>query len=489
MSLNFSSLTFTPFVGTDSPKEEVAISETRKVKTNGDTSSAKPSVAKPSVAAYMESAKKQSDHTQKKIQAIDVVDDAISTSPVYELIDMEKQKVRREVGHTIVSSSTTKKLSQLLDDYIDMETKLRQERRKHVATREEMKRLRALMQHEAEQDYVEVRLCAEPTSQDPSAFKESFQKSFQNSSSASAKTKSGKTVASVEETTANETETGDGDNSGNSHSNPSLKSLGRVLSYDSHDISLFLNDDRANDPPSPATTEHLGGSRQYWRDIILGVNDGLVSTFLLVAGVAGGGMSTSEISIIAIAGAVAGAVSMCAGEYIATKSQNEVIRGEVKLEQKHIQKYPKDELLEVPPLLELIGITKGNRDLQKRLLKHYAKDPAALLQLMLVLELGFLEDEQRSPFKAGFVSFFLFMFGSFPSVVPFLIPDIEPMTGLIAAAVATSCTLLMVGMVKTWASKGNCLTAALENLTVAGFGGAIAYGAGLLAESVLYGDS
>ncbi len=71
--------------------------------------------------------------------------------------------------------------------------------------------------------------------------------------------------------------------------------------------------------------EHLGASRQYWRDIILGVNDGLVSTFLLVTGVAGGGLLPRDVLLTAISGAIAGAISMAAGEYVATKSQNEVL--------------------------------------------------------------------------------------------------------------------------------------------------------------------
>ena len=52
---------------------------------------------------------------------------------------------------------------------------------------------------------------------------------------------------------------------------------------------------------------HVGESRQYWRDIILGVNDGLVSMVLLVAGVVGGGLSTSQVLLTAIAGSLAGA--------------------------------------------------------------------------------------------------------------------------------------------------------------------------------------
>jgi vacuolar iron transporter family protein len=95
---------------------------------------------------------------------------------------------------------------------------------------------------------------------------------------------------------------------------------------------------------------HLGGHRQYWRDIILGVNDGLVSTFLLVMGVSGGGLSSKDILLTGISGALAGAISMCAGEYVATKSQNQVLSGEIQLETAHVQYYMDDELDELTTL-------------------------------------------------------------------------------------------------------------------------------------------
>jgi vacuolar iron transporter family protein len=79
-------------------------------------------------------------------------------------------------------------------------------------------------------------------------------------------------------------------------------------------------------------TEHLGKHRQYWRDIILGLNDGMVSTFLLVAGVAGSGLSSTNILLTAISGSLAGAVSMAAGEFVATKSQNQVLQGMLRLD-------------------------------------------------------------------------------------------------------------------------------------------------------------
>jgi VIT1/CCC1 family predicted Fe2+/Mn2+ transporter len=240
-------------------------------------------------------------------------------------------------------------------------------------------------------------------------------------------------------------------------------------------------DDRSGDPPDD---DHLGKHRQYWRDIILGVNDGLVSTLLLVAGVAGGGLSAVDILLTAIAGAIAGAVSMFAGEYVATKSQNEVLRGEIALETKHIRHRQRDELLEVKELLNVIGISDEETQLQSGLMSFYDCHPNAMLKLMIALEFGVIEEEQRSPLWAGFTSFVCFIAGSLPSVIPFAF-NVSSLEGLIYAASFTVTSLLIVGAVKTWATRGNCWTAAMENLVIAACGGGIAYGVGLLFDSIV----
>jgi VIT1/CCC1 family predicted Fe2+/Mn2+ transporter len=228
------------------------------------------------------------------------------------------------------------------------------------------------------------------------------------------------------------------------------------------------------------------------------VNDGLVSTFLLVAGVAGGGLATTDILLTAIAGALAGAVSMCAGEYVATKSQDEVLRGEIKLENEHIQKYRSDELLELSELLSLIGIPEEPSDtdveegkgyaasgtLRRQLLLHYEKNPNDLLKIMIALEFGVVEEERRSPVVAGLTSCALFFLGSLPSVLPFIFID-EPFSGLVAAAVATGFALFFVGAIKTWATRGKMLEAAMENLIIAGFGGGFAFGVGLAFDKLI----
>jgi VIT1/CCC1 family predicted Fe2+/Mn2+ transporter len=173
---------------------------------------------------------------------------------------------------------------------------------------------------------------------------------------------------------------------------------------------------------------------------------------------------------------------MATGEYVATKSQEAVMDGEIELERRHIANHKQDELKELNEHLTKIGISEAEEggegaELRRRLLGYYAKDDEALLKVNVALEFGIIEEERRSPFLAGFASFFLFLFGALPSVIPWIIVD-NNRAGLIASGVATSVCLLLVGAIKTWATKGNLLASAAENLVIAAGGGAIAYGVG-----------
>ncbi|KAL3804727.1 hypothetical protein HJC23_008542 [Cyclotella cryptica] len=258
----------------------------------------------------------------------------------------------------------------------------------------------------------------------------------------------------------------------------------------------------------PAQQEHLQKTRQYYRDMMLGVNDGLVSALLLVAGVVGGGMDVTAVLLTAVSGAIAGAISMFAGEYIATKSQNEVMRGEIKLELEHITKYPSEEMQELSSLLSLIGIPSSSshlsdmpndseearasredvRELKQLLTKYYRKNPDALLKIMIALELGVIEDEIRSPFVAGATSFCCFFVGALPSTVPFAIVS-NPNVGLLAAGIATGLVLSVAGAIKSWASRGDFFYSALENLSIAAAGGTVAYGIGVVFDSLTGDDN
>lgn len=216
---------------------------------------------------------------------------------------------------------------------------------------------------------------------------------------------------------------------------------------------------------------HVGETRQYWRDIILGVNDGLVSMVLLVIGVVGAGLSREDVLITGVAGALAGAVSMGAGEYLATKSQDEVLASELELEREHIEHHRAMELEQLGEMFEDMGIHPEDLD---SVVAAFDRSDRALLNAMKALEFGAPDSERRSPYRAMAFSGLLFLLGATPAVAPFLFAETAT-GGLWWATILTAVSLFAVGAAKTKVTKTNPFIAGIENLAIAGLGGVVAY--------------
>jgi len=221
---------------------------------------------------------------------------------------------------------------------------------------------------------------------------------------------------------------------------------------------------------------HIGQSRQYWRDIILGVNDGLVSIFLLVVGVVSGGLDRQQVLLTAVAGAIAGAISMSAGEYLATKSQDEVLAAELALERTHIEEFRDMELNQLRGFFTEMGVRHEDLD---QVMAAFAGNDEALLSAMAALEFGMVESERRSPYLAMAASGGLFLLGALPSVLPFAVATTTS-TALLIATVGALVGLFLVGVVKAYVARGSMIVSGLENLIVAGVGGVLAWGIGYL---------
>lgn len=222
--------------------------------------------------------------------------------------------------------------------------------------------------------------------------------------------------------------------------------------------------------------EHVGPSRQYMRDVILGVNDGLVSIFLLVAGVVGGGLETRDVLLAGLAAAAAGAISMAAGEYIATKSQEEVFDSERELEIEHLQYHRDHEKQEIRDMFGDMGLPA---DEVERIVVALDSDDDAFLKVMMALEFGVIEEERRSPYTAATLSGLLFLAGSLPSLLPFFFTD-DIGFGLFLAAVGSGIALFIVGVLKTLVTRKSWVWAGTENVLIAGAGAIISYGVGVL---------
>jgi len=108
----------------------------------------------------------------------------------------------------------------------------------------------------------------------------------------------------------------------------------------------------------------------------------------------------------------------------------------------------------------------------------------AILNAMKALEFGFVDSERRSPYRAMLASGGLFLVGSLPSILPFLIFD-QISVALAWATVLALGGLFMVGVVKARVARHNWVTSGLENMVIAGVGGVIAFLIGDVVGSAL----
>jgi predicted membrane protein (TIGR00267 family) len=221
--------------------------------------------------------------------------------------------------------------------------------------------------------------------------------------------------------------------------------------------------------------EHMS-LRNYMRDLILGANDGLVSVFALVLGVAGGGFGPEAVLLAGIAAAVAGAISMAIGEYLSTKSQEEVYDAERELEKLHIIHHRDHEIEELYEFYEKKGFTG---DLLDQIVETIASDDEVLLDEMMMAEFGVLEQERRSPVKATLIVGAAFFVGSLPPVIPFLLVS-TTLAGVLIAGIASIIGLFAVGAVKAKLTRGNIVRSGGENLILGLSGAIVTYFVGYL---------
>ncbi|WP_433170744.1 VIT1/CCC1 transporter family protein [Actinoallomurus sp. CA-150999] len=151
---------------------------------------------------------------------------------------------------------------------------------------------------------------------------------------------------------------------------------------------------------------------------IFGVSDGLVSNTALVMGFAGSGSSRTAILLAGVAGLLAGAFSMAAGEYVSMSSQREMFEREIALEAQELEETPEEEHAELVLLYRAKGLDRGDAE---RLADRIMSDKKVALDTLAREELGLDPDELGSPWGAAASSLLAFAMGAFVVVLPYLI--------------------------------------------------------------------
>ncbi len=217
------------------------------------------------------------------------------------------------------------------------------------------------------------------------------------------------------------------------------------------------------------------------RAAVFGVNDGLVSNATLVLGVAGAATSHETILLAGLAGLLAGALSMAAGEYVSVRSQREMYEYQIGLEREELAQYPEDEAAE----LALIYRTRGLPDAEaNRVARQIVADPERALAVLAREELGLDPDDLGSPWGAAVSSFISFAIGGTVPVLPLLVG--AGARALPSAIGLTALSLFGVGAVLSLFTGRGAAWSGLRMLGIGGGAGVIAYLIGHLVGAGLF---
>lgn len=152
------------------------------------------------------------------------------------------------------------------------------------------------------------------------------------------------------------------------------------------------------------------------RAAVFGASDGLVSNAALILGVAAADPTPGVVRLAGIAGLIAGAVSMAAGEYVSMRAQQELFARELEIEKQAQKDNPALETMELVKIYESRGI---DADLAHELAEAVMKDPKVALEVHAREELGIDPDELGSPYAAASWSFVAFAVGALLPLLPY----------------------------------------------------------------------
>jgi VIT1/CCC1 family predicted Fe2+/Mn2+ transporter len=206
------------------------------------------------------------------------------------------------------------------------------------------------------------------------------------------------------------------------------------------------------------------------RAAVFGVNDGLVSNASLILGVAGAAADANVIVLSGIAGLLAGAFSMAAGEYISVRSQREMYEYQIGLEAEELEQYPEEEAGELALIYEARGIP---HETARKMANDIIADPERALDALAREELGLNPDELGSPTGAATASFLSFAAGALIPLVPFL--SIGGDGALPLSIALTAIALFSVGATLSLFIGRHAILGGLRMLAIGAGAGALTY--------------
>eukprot|EP00924_Labyrinthula_sp_SR-Ha-C_P013721 maker-scaffold_5-snap-gene-11.50-mRNA-1 protein AED:0.01 eAED:0.01 QI:58/1/1/1/1/1/2/45/327 len=232
----------------------------------------------------------------------------------------------------------------------------------------------------------------------------------------------------------------------------------------------------------------------FLKSIVFGGLDGILTTFSIVAGSAGGGMPVGVVLILGFSSKFADALAMGLGDALSSKAEMEHIEQEKQREYWEYDSYPEGELQEMIDLYVAKGMSYDDAERVVKIMGA-PENRDFFIELMMIEELGLqLPSPDDNPWKDGFITFCSFVFfGFFPLVsyciFPFAFPHLEDETLFLIACFCSLCTLFLLGAVKSVFSYKGWLKCGLEMAAIGSVIALVAYFVGWLAQVTFLGTA
>ena len=240
-------------------------------------------------------------------------------------------------------------------------------------------------------------------------------------------------------------------------------------------LSVY-GDGRRRHHPMPASVSDVGhghkgaSSGGNLRAAVFGVNDGLVSNASLMMGVAGASGDAGIILLSGVAGLLAGAFSMAAGEYVSMRSQRELFEYQIGLERAELAEYPEEETEELALIYNARGMPM---DEARRVAQALMQDKEQALDTLAHEELGLNPADLGSPWGAAMASFLAFAVGGAVPLLPFLMGAGQHVVAVSAGV--TGVALFGVGAMLSLFTGRSAWRSGLRMVLIGGGAGVVTY--------------
>ncbi|MFH1235685.1 MAG: VIT1/CCC1 transporter family protein, partial [Parcubacteria group bacterium] len=224
--------------------------------------------------------------------------------------------------------------------------------------------------------------------------------------------------------------------------------------------------------------QRTGG--RYIGDTVFGASDGIVTTFAIVAGSIGGGLSPTIVLILGFANLMADGVSMALGNYLGKKSEQGYRNAQKVREAWELKHHREREINETRDILSKYGFS--GQDLEKAV-SIVSSNESAWMRLMIREHLGIIDEGDGSPARHGLATFFAFLVAGLAPLLPYVFP-LFPDNRFMLSIVLSGVTLFVVGSFRSRLNQKTWWRSGAEMLLVGAIASSVAFFIGKLIESL-----